>query len=34
MSNYKIIRRYSVEMGKWLVGYWKNNTQFQIVCVE
>ena len=34
MNKFKIVRRYSIDMGKWLVGYWKNNTQFQIIHVE
>jgi hypothetical protein len=34
MENFKIVRRYSVDMGKWFVGYWKNNTQFHVIYVE
>lgn len=29
-----MIKRYDVTMGCWVVGYWKNNTQFFIVYTE
>lgn len=29
-----IIKTYSVELGKWVVGYWIDNTRFKIICFE